>query len=186
MSICLSVICFYNDADRTFHTTFLFCCLVPFQVLPIIATWERLRNWKREEGLFTSCFFSNHVSSPQQQQFHTVTAVESINSLQLFTQVTSTAPSFSQGHQHLGLAPYLQRHGSLQSQTYLWQMAMTHSSKLRVSVVQDPFSKLLNFNDTNHFLCPMSPKSSKCFMLRLLPWYLRVFSVPLRLPIWHC
>ena len=64
----------------------------------------------------------------------------------------------SQGHQHLGLAPYLQRHGSLQTQTHLWQMAMTHSSELRVLVVQAPFSKLLNFNDTNHFLCPMSPK----------------------------
>ena len=100
ISICLSVICFYSDADKTFHTTFLFFRLVPFHVLPIIAIWERLRNWKREENL-VSCWppvslaimCLHHSSS----SYVTVTAVESINSLQLFTGVTSIAPSFLSG-----------------------------------------------------------------------------------------
>lgn len=185
MSICFSVTCFYNDVTRTFHTTFLFCPLVPFQVLPL----EKDRNWKREEGL-VSCLppvslaiiYLHHSSSSyiQWQQLNLLIVCSFLHKSQ------AQHHRSSQGHQHLGLAPYLQRHGSLQTQTHLWQMAMTHSSELRVLVVQAPFSKLLNFNDTNHFLCPMSPKSSKCFMLRLLPWYLRVFSVSFWLPIWHC
>lgn len=42
---------FYNFGCRTFHITFLFCRLVPFQALPIMDTWERLRSWEKEVGL---------------------------------------------------------------------------------------------------------------------------------------
>ena len=100
ISICLSVICFYSDAGRTFHTTCLFFRLVPFQVLPIIAIWERLRNWEREESLVScwppvsSAVMCLHHSS---SSYVPVTAAESINSLRLFTGVTSTAPSFLSG-----------------------------------------------------------------------------------------
>ena len=142
MSICFSVTCFYSDATRSFHTTFLFCHLVPFQVLPIIATWERQ---KLEEGgrpcfLFASCFFSNHVSSPQQQQCHTGTAVESINSLQLFTQVTSTAPSFFSGTP----APWA---GTLSSKAWF-----SSNSDTPVANGHDPLLRAQSFSRAGPFL----------------------------------